>query len=164
MIIIVDYGSQYTQLIARRVREQGVYCEIVSCLDQIPEKTKFDLAGFILSGGPSSVYSDDAPKLPEGILDSGKPVLGICYGAQLMAYSLGGGVQFAKKREYGFTEIQIDDYSDLFKGFEDFIANFCSIFLIYVYSVRKINPLITSVILSKYGSRTDVNYVRYSGN
>lgn len=118
MIIIVDYGSQYTQLIARRVREQGVYCEIVSCLDKVPQETKFDIAGFILSGGPSSVYTEDAPKLPEGVLDSGKPVLGICYGAQLMAYSLGGGVHFSKKREYGFTRIKIGDYSDLFKGFE----------------------------------------------
>jgi GMP synthase (glutamine-hydrolysing) len=118
MILIIDYGSQYTQLIARRVRELGVYCEILSCHEPLPEKTKFELAGFILSGGPSSVYQEDAPKLPQGLLEKGKPVLGICYGAQLMASSLGGGVHFAKKREYGFTKIIIKDFPDLFSGFE----------------------------------------------
>ncbi len=123
MIIIVDYGSQYTQLIARRIREEGVYCEILSCLDKLPEKTKFDVKGYVLSGGPSSVYQDDSPKLTEGLPESSKPILGICYGAQLLSYSLGGGVHFSKKREYGFTQIDINNYSDLFKGFESRTKN-----------------------------------------
>ena len=118
MILIIDYGSQYTQLIARRVRELGVYCEILSCHDPMPLKTKFELQGYILSGGPSSVYQDDSPKIPNGLLSLGKPILGICYGAQLMASTLGGGVHFAKKREYGFTKIKIKEFSDLFLSFE----------------------------------------------
>ena len=123
MILVIDYGSQYTQLIARRVREHGVYCEIISCLDEIPKTTRFELTGFILSGGPSSVYQENAPQLTPGLINSGKPILGICYGAQLMAHALGGGVSFAKKREYGFTQIKIKDYSDLFKGFENKASN-----------------------------------------
>lgn len=119
MILIIDYGSQYNNLIARRIREQGVYCEIISCLDPLPEKTRFEVAGYVLSGGPASVYTDSAPKLMPGILESGKPVLGICYGAQLLAHSLGGGVHHAKKREYGDTKIKIKDYADLFNGFEN---------------------------------------------
>jgi len=119
MILIIDYGSQYTQLIARRIRELGVFCEILSCYDEIPQKTKYELKGFILSGGPSSVYQDDSPKLQNGLLELGKPILGICYGAQLLAHTLGGGVHFSKKREYGFTTIKIKEYTDLFHGFED---------------------------------------------
>jgi GMP synthase (glutamine-hydrolysing) len=117
-IIILDFGSQYTQLIARRVREAGVYCEIVpfnaSADDIRPRKPR----GLILSGGPSSVYDDDAPRLPPGmLLEDHPPVLGICYGFQLIAQCLGGGVQPSQSREYGYARLTVlDSSSRLFTG------------------------------------------------
>src|SRR3990170_3963530 len=115
-ILILDFGSQYTQLIARRVREDLVYCEILpfSCgLDFI---RFFRPRGIILSGGPSSVYDRESPALPEGFFDLGIPTLGICYGMQLTSKLLGGGVERSRKREYGGAELAIDDRTDLFRG------------------------------------------------
>ena len=104
-IAILDYGSQYTQLIARRIREMQVYSEIVP-FDTTAAKLREDLpAGVILSGGPNSVFSDGAPGIDQGIFDLGVPVLGVCYGMQLMAQALGGEVQPGESREYGKTEI-----------------------------------------------------------
>jgi GMP synthase (glutamine-hydrolysing) len=108
LILILDFGSQYTQLIARRVRELGVYCEIVPfyySLDKIIERNP---KGVILSGGPSSVYEEDAPKVSAGFYDTLKiPILGICYGMQLMATDLGGSSTPAAKREYGHAELKL---------------------------------------------------------
>jgi len=115
-IIVLDFGSQYTQLIARRIRELGVYSEIKPFHASIDDIKSLNPKGIILSGGPSSVYDEDAP-LPAGdIFSLGCPVLGICYGLQIIAYLLGGRVDEAQRREYGRAPIQIDDAGDLFKN------------------------------------------------
>ena len=104
-IAILDFGSQYTQLIARRVREVNVYCELFPW-DASPEDVlALSPKGIILSGGPASVYAPDAPHLPKYVLEQGVPVLGICYGTQLLAHYLGGSVARAAKREYGPAEV-----------------------------------------------------------
>ncbi len=119
LILILDFGGQYNQLIARRVRECNVYSEVVPfdiSLEKIKEKNP---KGIIFTGGPASVFGDDSPRCSEGIFELGIPVLGICYGMQLMTYSLGGKVARANKREYGTTQVSIDNSSLLFQGFED---------------------------------------------
>jgi GMP synthase (glutamine-hydrolysing) len=105
-IAILDYGSQYTQLIARRVRELEVYCELFPWNVTQEALREFDAAGYILSGGPSSVYEQDAPTLQRFILESGLPVLGICYGMQLLTLALGGRVAASDKKEYGLTDLE----------------------------------------------------------
>lgn len=116
-IAIIDYGSQYSQLIARRVRECGVFCGIFRHDVELEELRALRPAGIILSGGPASVYAAGAPTLQEGILDLGVPVLGICYGMQLIAQVLGGKVESAEHREFGPAELVIDQPPDpLFAG------------------------------------------------
>jgi len=117
MILILDFGSQYSELIARRIREINVYSEVLpstTTLDDI--KKKKDVKGLILSGGPSSVFDDHAPSLDPALLGSGIPVLGICYGMQLMAKQLGGKVVQGTTQEYGRANFFIDDNFDLFEG------------------------------------------------
>lgn len=119
LILILDFGGQYNQLIARRVRECNVYSEVVPydiSLEKIKAKNP---KGIIFTGGPASVYGEDSPKCDKGIFELGIPVLGICYGMQLMTHFLGGTVSRADKREYGTTEVQIDNTSSLFQGFGD---------------------------------------------
>lgn len=115
-ILIVDYGSQYTQLIARRIREQKVYSEIVSCRHNFDNYNFDGVAGIILSGGPSSVHDEDAPQLDMKLLDPGLPVLGVCYGLQLIAKNLGGEVERSLRREYGRAVISLMGESDLLSG------------------------------------------------
>jgi GMP synthase (glutamine-hydrolysing) len=115
-IAILDYGSQYTQLIARRVRESRVYCEIFPHDVTAAELAKKHVVGVILSGGPASVYEKDAPSIDPAILDGRFPVLGICYGMHLMAHVLGGEVVLEGKREFGPATVQIADPSGLFEG------------------------------------------------
>ncbi len=115
-IVILDFGSQFTRLIARRVREAQVYCEILPHDAPFEKIAALEPRGFILSGGPSSVYDEGAPQLPAYVLESGKPVLGICYGMQLLARKLGGEVQYAQRREYGQAFAQLDRASVLFQG------------------------------------------------
>ncbi|MBI5235793.1 MAG: glutamine-hydrolyzing GMP synthase [Deltaproteobacteria bacterium] len=115
-ILILDFGSQYTQLIARRVREQKVYCEIHPYKVGLKFIKGFAPQGIILSGGPSSVYDKAAPKIPKEVFDLNIPVLGICYGMQLMAHLLGGRVQRSKEREYGGAGLEIRKTSTLFSG------------------------------------------------
>ncbi len=117
-ILVLDFGSQTTQLIARRVRELHVYSEIRPCTASLEEIKAFAPKGIILSGGPASVYDKEAPQVPRELLDLGVPVLGICYGMQLMAYLLGGKVEHSQKREYGPAELTILDHKDLFYGLE----------------------------------------------
>lgn len=100
-IVVLDFGSQYSQLIARRVREANVYCELFPWSTPPEKYLALQPKGFILSGGPNSVYDPGAPTLPEAVLASGRPILGICYGMQLLAYHLGGRVGQSQKREYG---------------------------------------------------------------
>jgi GMP synthase (glutamine-hydrolysing) len=115
-ILVLDFGSQYTQLIARRVRENKVYSEILPFNASIEKIREFRPKGIILSGGPSSVYDEGAPLPDDGVFSLGVPVLGICYGMQLMAHILGGKVAKASKREYGRAEVAVDDDADLLWG------------------------------------------------
>ena len=115
-ILILDYGSQYTQLIARRIREQEVYAEIISYETTAEELKKLAPKGIILSGGPNSVFEKDAPSIDKGIFELGIPVLGICYGMQLMSQVLGGRVVPGKEREYGKMPIETAKDNPLFKG------------------------------------------------
>ncbi|MDE7468714.1 MAG: glutamine-hydrolyzing GMP synthase [Desulfovibrionaceae bacterium] len=117
-VIIVDYGSQVTQLIARRVRESGVYSEIISCKASVDTILQYTPRAIILSGGPSSVYDTDAPRLHTELLELGIPILGICYGMQLLAYSLGGKVVSSLSREYGSSLLTIEKESPLFADIE----------------------------------------------
>jgi GMP synthase (glutamine-hydrolysing) len=116
-IAVLDYGSQYAQLICRRVREANVYAELISwdrAAEKLPQYER--LAGIILSGGPNSVYEPGAPFLPDAVLQSGVPVLGICYGLQLLAHSRGGHVVPSSEREYGAADISVTSDSPLFAG------------------------------------------------
>jgi GMP synthase (glutamine-hydrolysing) len=116
-ILILDFGSQYTQLIARRVREQRVYCEIHPCHMEGAVVSAFRPAGIILSGGPMGVYQQDAPTCAPEVFSLGVPVLGICYGLQLLTKTLGGEVSSSSRREYGRARLEIVDNTDLFEGF-----------------------------------------------
>jgi len=119
-ILILDFGSQYTMLIARRVRELKVYCEIHPCSVGTEFVREFGPDGIILSGGPASVYGDDAPRISRDILTMGVPVLGICFGMQLIADLMGGKVAKATDREYGFANIRGQWGDPLFLGIEEF--------------------------------------------
>ena len=115
LIIVLDFGGQYNQLIARRVRECNVYAEVhpyTLSLDKIKEMNP---KGIIFTGGPNSVYESTSPSYEEAIFNIGVPILGICYGSQLMAYKLGGEVKTAPVSEYGHTDITIDEPSAIFK-------------------------------------------------
>ncbi len=115
-ILVLDFGSQTTQLIARRIRELGVYSEIRPCFVSLKEIKDFSPSGIIFSGGPSSVYDNSAPKVDPEIFKLNIPILGICYGAQLISYILGGTVERSEKREYGLAYIEILEENEIFKG------------------------------------------------
>lgn len=116
MILIIDFGSQYNQLIARRVRECKVYCRIETPDISLEAIRSLDPEGIILSGGPASIYEKNSPRIDKGIFDLDIPILGICYGVHYMVDALGGAVKRAKKREYGFAELLIKDKKDIFQG------------------------------------------------
>ena len=118
-ILILDFGSQYTQLIARRVREIGVYCEIHPFDMDEDELRVFHPHGVILSGGPETVTGGDAPRAPQQVFEQGVPVLGICYGMQTMAAQLGGKVENADHHEYGYAQVRARGHSRLLKDIED---------------------------------------------
>ncbi len=113
-ILVLDFGSQYTQLIARRIREAQVYSQILPCTVPIATVLAYRPKGIVLSGGPSSVYEKKAPSVAKELFDQGIPILGICYGMQLVTHLLGGEVAKAPHREYGRADLVIDDRSDLF--------------------------------------------------
>jgi len=115
-IVVLDFGAQYSQLIARRVREQNVFSVVLPCNSKLEEIKKHNPIGVILSGGPSSVYDHDAPVADMGVFNLGLPVLGICYGLQFMAHVLGGKVLGANHREYGHAEVEVLSDSELFRG------------------------------------------------
>ncbi len=120
-VVVLDFGGQYTQLIARRIREQQVFSAVLPCTSSIEEIRKLQPAGIILSGGPSSVYDAGAPKCDPKVLALGIPVLGICYGMQLITHTLGGTVEKADRREYGRAQLSVEDSkeqggSHLFRG------------------------------------------------
>ncbi|MDY2960341.1 MAG: glutamine-hydrolyzing GMP synthase [Hornefia sp.] len=115
-IIVIDFGGQYNQLVARRVRESGVYCEIYSYRTEIEEIKEMNPKGIILTGGPDSCYKEGAATCSPELFNLGIPVLGLCYGAQLMQHVLGGKVEKAPVREYGKTRVDVDTSSKIFKG------------------------------------------------
>jgi len=115
-IVVLDFGGQYTQLIARRIREQEVFSAILPCTTKLEEIRALEPVGIVLSGGPSSVYDAGAPVCDPKALQLGVPVLGICYGMQWMAHTLGGKVERAERREYGPAELGMQQDSPLFKG------------------------------------------------
>ena len=118
-ILILDFGSQYTQLIARRIREANVYCELHSWDVDAEFIRDFAPQGIILSGGPNSVYEDETPRAPQVVFELGVPVFGICYGMQTMAAQLGGTVENAAKREFGYAEIRAQGHSALLRDIQD---------------------------------------------
>ena len=122
-ILIVDFGAQYTQLIARRVREAGVYCEIYPFDLSEDEVRQFAPRGIILSGGPESVTEAETPRAPQLVFELGVPVLGICYGQQTMAAQLGGRVETSERREFGYAQVRMRGHSRLFKGIRDEVAD-----------------------------------------
>ncbi|MFW5909414.1 MAG: glutamine-hydrolyzing GMP synthase [Thiohalospira sp.] len=118
-ILILDFGSQYTQLIARRVREIGVYCEILPCDEEEAVIRDFGASGIILSGGPASATEEDTFRAPQAVFEAGVPVLGICYGMQAMAAQLGGGVESSDHREFGFAQVRARGHTELLRNIED---------------------------------------------
>lgn len=119
IVLVIDFGGQYNQLIARRVRENNVYCEILPCTVDIERIKEKNPKGIIFTGGPNSAYLEDSPKISKEVFELGVPILGICYGDQLMAHLLGGTVCKGdnQTREYGKTIIEYKD-SPLFKGID----------------------------------------------
>ena len=118
-VIVIDFGGQYNQLVARRVRECNVYCEIYSYKTDIEQIKAMNPKGIILTGGPNSCYEEGAPTYTKELFELGVPVLGLCYGAQLMMHILGGKVEKAPVREYGKTEVMVDKSSPLFTNVEE---------------------------------------------
>lgn len=121
-ILILDFGSQYSQLIARRIRELGVYCEVHSALFTNEEILQFAPSGIILSGGPESVTAMETPRAPQIIFTLNRPILGICYGMQTMAEQLGGQVASHQLREFGYAQVAVREPSQLLAGIEDHIT------------------------------------------
>jgi GMP synthase (glutamine-hydrolysing) len=115
-IVILDFGSQYSRLIARRIRECNVYCELVPPGVSWERIQALNPKGFILSGGPCSVYDPGAPQASTEVLDSGLPVLGICYGMHLLAHQLGGSIIGSRQREFGPAELEAVDGEAIFAG------------------------------------------------
>lgn len=122
-ILILDFGSQYTQLIARRVRESGVFCELFPWDVSDDDVRDFKPKGIILSGGPESTIGDEAPVAPQIVFELGVPVLGICYGMQTMAAQLGGAVETSEHREYGYAQVRARGHSALLKDIEDHVTD-----------------------------------------
>ena len=121
-ILILDFGSQYTQLIARRVREIGVYCEIHPSNYAAEAIKEFDPKGIILSGGPETVTATDTPRAADIVFELGVPVLGICYGMQTMTEQLGGKVENADHHEYGYAQVRARGHTQLLKDIEDHVT------------------------------------------
>jgi GMP synthase (glutamine-hydrolysing) len=121
-ILILDFGSQYTQLIARRVREIGVYCELWAWDVSEEQIREFNPNGIILSGGPESVHADNSPRAPEYVYQAGVPVFGICYGMQVMAEQLGGAVQGSNEREFGYAQVEVVGDMALLNNIEDHVS------------------------------------------
>ena len=144
-VAVLDFGAQYSQLIARRIRELSVYSEVVPCTCPPGELLRRGFGGIVLSGGPSSVYDPEAPLPARELLEAGVPILGICYGMQAMAYLLGGDVVPAERREYGPAEVQVADRSGLFAGVTPDARGRLPVWMSHGDTVRKPPPGFTSL-------------------
>lgn len=134
LVLVIDFGSQYKQLVARRVRECNVYCEIVPWTMPVEKIIEKKPQGIIFTGGPAIVYEEGAPMLSKEIFEAGIPILGLCYGDQLMAHVLGGKVESAEVREYGKTKVKVDTKSPLFKDIPE--ESIC--WMSHTYQVTKL--------------------------
>jgi len=139
-VAVVDFGAQYTQLIARRIRELGVFSEIVPCTEPVERLLDGGYKAIVLSGGPSSVYEEGAPLPSRALFEAGIPVLGICYGMQAMSYLLGGGVEPAQRREYGKAEIALTGASPLFREVKPERANLLNVWMSHGDTVLRPPP------------------------
>ena len=139
-IAVLDFGAQYTQLIAHRIRELSVYSEILPCTVPLEDLLAAGYKGVILSGGPSSVYEEDAPLPPKGLFKAGIPVLGICYGMQAMGYLLGGQVVPSERREYGRAEVRLTGTSPLLRRVEPESNGHVTVWMSHGDSVLKPPP------------------------
>jgi GMP synthase (glutamine-hydrolysing) len=119
LVLVIDFGGQYNQLIARRVRENNVYCEILPYDTPIEKIRQKNPGGIIFTGGPSSVFDEGAPRIDKEVFELGIPILGICYGCQLIGYLFEGKVEKGDSREYGKTGIKYEIKSKLFKGLDE---------------------------------------------
>jgi GMP synthase (glutamine-hydrolysing) len=144
-IAILDFGGQYTQLIARRIRELGVYSEILPCTDPVDRVLAGGYTGLVLSGGPSSVYEDEAPLPDKRLLESGLPMLGICYGMQAMGFLMGGHVVPAERREYGKAQLRILSREGLLHGVEPEADGLVTVWMSHGDTVLKPPPGFTSL-------------------
>ena len=145
-VAILDFGGQYKQLIARRVRECNVYCEILPYTTSLEALTARNPKGIILTGGPNSVYDPESPTYDRKLFELGIPVLGICYGSQLMAYKLGGDVKTAPTSEYGHTNVTIDAPGSLI--FSD-VSDETQTWMSHTdYIEGSASPLIRQIVLS----------------
>ena len=144
-IAILDFGGQYTQLIARRIRELGVYSEILPCTDPVDRVLAGGYTGIVLSGGPSSVYEDEAPLPDKRLLEAGLPLLGICYGMQAMGYLLGGHVVPAERREYGKAQLRLLSREGLLHGVEPEADGLVTVWMSHGDTVLKPPPGFTSL-------------------
>lgn len=163
LIVVIDFGGQYNQLVARRVREANVYCEIYSYKTELSKIIEMNPRGIILTGGPDSVYREGAATYNKELFRLGIPILGICYGAQLMSQVLGGRVEKADFREYGKTETAFDTDSELFKGLPsksivwmshfDYISKLPEDFVSVAHTVSTLNAAIFNKKLNLYGTQ-----------
>ena len=150
-IIIIDFGSQFTQLIARRIREMNVFCEIVSHKEVSPTKINENVKGLILSGGPLNVYENDKFSFDKNILKKNFPILGICFGHQILSKSLGGRVKQSKHREFGLANLKKKSKSKLLDGFFD-KKNISKVWMSHADQVTKI-PKSFKIIASSQNSK-----------
>jgi len=144
-IAILDFGGQYTQLIARRIRELGVYSEILPCTAPVDRVLAGGYTGIVLSGGPASVYEDEAPLPDKRLLESGVPLLGICYGMQAMGYLMGGHVVPAERREYGKAQLRLLKRDGLLGGVEPDADGLVAVWMSHGDTVLKPPPGFTSL-------------------
>ena len=161
LVVVIDFGGQYNQLVARRVREANVYCEIYSYKTELSKIKEMNPKGIILTGGPSSVYEENAATCSEELFKMGIPVLGLCYGAQLMSHVLGGKVEKAEHREYGKTETVFNTSSELFEGIPeksivwmshfDYISKLPEGFISIAHTASTANAAIENVEAGLYG-------------
>ena len=163
LVLVLDFGGQYNQLVARRVRECNVYAEVIPYTTSLEDIKAKNPKGIIFTGGPNSVYKEDSPSYDKSIFEIGVPILGICYGSQLMAYKLGGEVATAPVSEYGKTDVEVDTSSLLFEGVSATTTTWMSIRIISQKHRRVLRLQATqaTVLLRLWKCRKEVN-MRYS--